>query len=114
MEHAVAPPGRPPTGPGECRDRGTGARPARLPLDGGASRAPPARHPGGDDGRVPRRRSVSATFLLDLLTGQLRGLDPTALDVVDLGGGTGGVATALRHGHRVTVIDPSPDALASS
>ena len=63
-----------------------------------------------------RRRSVSATFLLDLLTGQLRGLDPTGapLDVVDLGGGTGGVATALaEHGHRVTVIDPSPDALAS-
>ncbi|GAA1853080.1 methyltransferase domain-containing protein [Microlunatus capsulatus] len=63
-----------------------------------------------------RRRSVSATFLLDLLAGQLRGLDPAGapLDVVDLGGGTGGVATALAgHGHRVTVIDPSPDALAS-
>ncbi len=34
--------------------------------------------------------------------------------MVDLGGGTGGVATALAaQGHRVTVIDPSPDALAS-
>jgi S-adenosylmethionine-dependent methyltransferase len=33
---------------------------------------------------------------------------------VDLGGGTGGVATALaERGHRVTVVDPSPDALAS-
>ena len=63
-----------------------------------------------------RRRSVSATFLLDLLAAQLRDLDPTGapLDVVDLGGGTGGVATALAgRGHRVTVIDPSPDALAS-
>ena len=63
-----------------------------------------------------RRRSVSAAFLLDLLAGQLRGLDPTGapLEVVDLGGGTGGVATALAgYGHRVTVIDPSPDALAS-
>ena len=63
-----------------------------------------------------RRRSVSASFLLDLLAGQLRGLDPTGapLEVVDLGGGTGGVATALAgYGHRVTVIDPSPDALAS-
>ena len=37
-----------------------------------------------------------------------------ALDVVDLGGGTGGFAVPLaRLGHRVTVVDPSPDALAS-
>jgi SAM-dependent methyltransferase len=37
-----------------------------------------------------------------------------ALEVVDVGGGTGGFAVALaRLGHRVTVIDPSPDALAA-
>ena len=37
-----------------------------------------------------------------------------SLDVVDLGGGTGGFAVPLaRLGHRVTVVDPSPDALAS-
>ena len=37
-----------------------------------------------------------------------------ALDVVDLGGGTGGFAVPLaRLGHRVTVVDPSPDALAA-
>lgn len=36
------------------------------------------------------------------------------LDVVDLGGGTGGFAVPLaRLGHRVTVVDPSPDALAA-
>ena len=36
------------------------------------------------------------------------------LDVVDLGGGTGGFAVPLAGlGHRVTVIDPSPDALAA-
>jgi SAM-dependent methyltransferase len=36
------------------------------------------------------------------------------LDVLDLGGGTGGDAVRLaRLGHRVTVVDPSPDALAS-
>ena len=36
------------------------------------------------------------------------------LDVVDLGGGTGGFAVPLaRLGHRVTVVDPSPDALVS-
>ena len=38
----------------------------------------------------------------------------TGLDVLDLGGGTGGDAVRLAHrGHRVTVVDPSPDALAS-
>lgn len=37
-----------------------------------------------------------------------------ALAVVDLGGGTGGFAVPLaRLGHRVTVVDPSPDALAA-
>ena len=70
-----------------------------------------------------RRRSVSQTYLLDLLTAQLAdwqaqrvadGEDDGPRDVVDLGGGTGGIATALAAlGHRVTVIDPSPDALAS-
>ncbi|MFI5425954.1 class I SAM-dependent methyltransferase [Aeromicrobium sp. UC242_57] len=36
------------------------------------------------------------------------------LDVLDLGGGTGGDAVRLAQlGHRVTVVDPSPDALAS-
>ncbi len=36
------------------------------------------------------------------------------LDVLDLGGGTGGDAVRLALlGHRVTVVDPSPDALAS-
>jgi S-adenosylmethionine-dependent methyltransferase len=64
-----------------------------------------------------RRRSVSQTYLLDLLVGQLaswQGGDDRPRDVVDLGGGTGGIATALAAlGHRVTVVDPSPDALAS-
>lgn len=40
--------------------------------------------------------------------------DATALDVLDVGGGTGGDAVRLAGlGHRVTVVDPSPDALAS-
>jgi S-adenosylmethionine-dependent methyltransferase len=64
-----------------------------------------------------RRKSVSQTFLLDLLDAELDRLalgDTRPLDVVDVGGGTGGVAMALAaKGHHVTVIDPSPDALAS-
>lgn len=40
--------------------------------------------------------------------------DGSLLDVLDLGGGTGGDAVRLaQQGHRVTVVDPSPDALAS-
>ncbi len=36
------------------------------------------------------------------------------LDVVDIGGGTGGFAVPLAElGHRITVVDPSPDALAA-
>jgi S-adenosylmethionine-dependent methyltransferase len=40
--------------------------------------------------------------------------DGRELDVVDVGGGTGGFAVPLAElGHRVTVVDPSPDALAA-
>jgi SAM-dependent methyltransferase len=38
-----------------------------------------------------------------------------ALDILDAGGGTGGFAVPLaRLGHRVTVVDPSPDSLAAA
>ena len=64
-----------------------------------------------------RRRSVSQSHLLELLTSQLGDLvagEWRPLDIVDVGGGTGVVAIPLAsRGHRVTVIDPSPDALAS-
>jgi S-adenosylmethionine-dependent methyltransferase len=43
-----------------------------------------------------------------------RSLPAGPLDVVDAGGGTGGFAVPLaRLGHRVTVVDPSPDSLAA-
>ncbi|GAA3709073.1 methyltransferase [Microlunatus aurantiacus] len=63
-----------------------------------------------------RRRSVSQTHLDDLLTAQLAAwaLDHPGRDVVDLGGGTGGMAMDLAaDGYRVRVVDPSPDALAA-
>ena len=66
---------------------------------------------------VGRRRSVAQAHLLTLLTGQLDELvagEWRPLDLVDLGGGTGGMAIPLaERGHQVTVVDPSPDALAS-
>ncbi len=40
--------------------------------------------------------------------------DGRSRDVLDIGGGTGGFAVRVaERGHRVTVVDPSPDALAS-
>ena len=64
-----------------------------------------------------RRRPVAATWLTEVLGAQLDELVPgeqRPLDVVDLGGGTGGLAIDVaRRGHHVTVVDPSPDALAS-
>jgi S-adenosylmethionine-dependent methyltransferase len=42
-------------------------------------------------------------------------IGPAPLSVVDAGGGTGGLAVPLAvAGHRVTVVDPSPDSLAAS
>lgn len=69
-------------------------------------------------GRMPRterpseRRSAARTAVVWDALGPL--LDAGPLDVVDIGGGTGGSAVAVaERGHRVTVVDPSPDALAS-
>lgn len=63
------------------------------------------------------RRSVARAHLLRVLEAQIDAMipgDTRPLDVVDLGGGTGGLAVDIaRLGHCVTVVDPSPDALAS-
>ncbi|SDE53183.1 methyltransferase domain-containing protein [Auraticoccus monumenti] len=65
-----------------------------------------------------RRGSVAQSFLTDLLDGQLAdwltGDHRPGASVVDIGGGTGGLAVALAtRGHMITVVDPSPDALAA-
>ena len=58
-----------------------------------------------------QRGSVRTAVVWDALEAALAG-DPR--DVVDLGGGTGGFAVRLAEsGHRVRVVDPSPDALAA-
>ncbi len=64
------------------------------------------------------RRSVRTAGAWDLLSAALAEVASAtgrdSLDVLDAGGGTGGFAVPLaEEGHRVTVVDPSPDALAA-
>src|SRR3954466_1454225 len=62
--------------------------------------------------RTAVRTAVVWEVLRDALSTLTSG--DAALSVVDGGGGTGGFAVPLAElGHRVTVVDPSPDALAS-
>src|SRR5262245_29829155 len=67
---------------------------------------------------VSRSSAVRTAVVWDVLRAALDERAATsgraALDVVDAGGGTGGFAVPLAElGHRVTVVDPSPDALAA-
>lgn len=60
----------------------------------------------------PVRRSVRTAVVWEVLRAALA--ERPDLDVLDVGGGTGGFAVPLAQlGHRVTVVDPSPDALAA-
>ena len=63
-----------------------------------------------------RRAAPRTAVVWDVLDPLLAAADRegTPLDVLDIGGGTGGSAVRIaERGHRVSVIDPSPDALAS-
>ena len=58
--------------------------------------------------------SPRTAVVWEVLSAELDRQAGRALAVVDVGGGTGGFAVPLaRAGHRVTVVDPSPDALAA-
>jgi S-adenosylmethionine-dependent methyltransferase len=62
--------------------------------------------------RPSERRTAARTAVVWSALGGV--LDQGPLDVLDIGGGTGGFAVRVAQlGHRVTVVDPSPDALAS-
>jgi S-adenosylmethionine-dependent methyltransferase len=62
--------------------------------------------------RARTRTAVVWSALSDRLDRLAAGSDGS-LDVLDIGGGTGGFAVRVAElGHRVTVVDPSPDALA--
>jgi len=66
-----------------------------------------------------RRDGVRSSLLWDVLrdvaSARLAETGRPALDIVDVGGGTGGLAVPFAClGHHVTVVDPSPDALAAA
>ena len=66
-----------------------------------------------------RRDSVRSPIVWDVLSevvsARVAATGRPALDIVDVGGGTGGLAVPFAAlGHNVTVVDPSPDALAAA
>ncbi len=66
-----------------------------------------------------RRDGVRSSLVGDVLSAvvstRVAATGRLALDIVDVGGGTGGLAVPFAAlGHNVTVVDPSPDALAAA
>jgi S-adenosylmethionine-dependent methyltransferase len=75
-------------------------------------RSPLAR---GDDPSRPPRAGMLWEVLRAVVSARVAETDRQALDIVDVGGGTGGLAVPFAVlGHNVTVVDPSPDALAAA
>ncbi|MCW2897262.1 MAG: hypothetical protein QOG28_7028 [Trebonia sp.] len=61
------------------------------------------------------RSSLVWDVLADVIAARVAQSGRTALDIVDVGAGTAGFAVRIAsRGHRVTVVDPSPDALAAA
>ena len=61
------------------------------------------------------RFSLVWDVLRDVVSARAAETGRQALDIVDVGGGTGGLAVPFAVlGHNVTVVDPSPDALAAA
>jgi S-adenosylmethionine-dependent methyltransferase len=61
------------------------------------------------------RSSLVWNVLSEVVSARVAASGRPALDIVDVGGGTGGLAVPFAAlGHNVTVVDPSPDALAAA
>jgi S-adenosylmethionine-dependent methyltransferase len=61
------------------------------------------------------RDALLADMMQEVVAARVSDTGRAVLDVIDVGGGTGGLAVPLAtFGHNVTVVDPSPDALAAA
>ncbi len=70
---------------------------------------------GADYRRDGARFSLVWDVLQEVVAARVAQVGRPALDIVDVGGGTGGLAVPFAAlGHNVTVVDPSPDALAAA
>ncbi len=68
-----------------------------------------------DDLPRPARVGMVWDVLMGIVSARVAETGRPALDIVDVGGGTGGLAVPFAVlGHNVTVVDPSPDALAAA
>jgi S-adenosylmethionine-dependent methyltransferase len=73
------------------------------------------RGPDAERKRDGSRSSLVWDVLADVIAARVAQTGRAVLDVVDVGAGTGGFAVSIAaRGHRVTVVDPSPDALAAA
>ncbi len=80
-----------------------------------ARAVPGTRGPDAMSRRDGGRSSLVWDVLARVIAERAAATGRTALDIVDVGAGTGGFAVSLAgRGHRVTVVDPSPDALAAA
>jgi len=80
-----------------------------------ASAVPGVRGPDAERRRDGARSALVWDVLQDVLATQAARSGRAELDIVDVGGGTGGFAVPFAAlGHHVTVVDPSPDALAAA
>jgi S-adenosylmethionine-dependent methyltransferase len=83
-----------------------------------ARTVPGMRGPDAERKRDGARSPVVWDVLQDVITARVAQVGRPGrakLDIVDVGGGTGGFAVPFAAlGHRVTVVDPSPDALAAA
>jgi SAM-dependent methyltransferase len=73
------------------------------------------RGPDAERRRDGARSSLVWDVLAQVIAERAASTGRAALDIVDVGAGTGGFAVSLAsRGHRVTVVDPSPDALTAA
>jgi S-adenosylmethionine-dependent methyltransferase len=80
-----------------------------------ASAVPGMRGPDVERKRDAGRSTLVWDVLRNVVATRAARAGRAALDIVDVGGGTGGFAVPFAAlGHQVTVVDPSPDALAAA